>query len=412
MFISFRLQLAAALGLMAATAQAVDVPCVEAVSQKPKAQVSTPLLSSGISLNHSLAAAVGNLGIADRIIERAQQVNFEAVKKDARKSGGLPAFSPAENSRIKESRACDASVEALQDLFEEARPYLTGYPADRGLESFVAWYVQASTLELSNTSVAQLVKGQRTFAEQCLRKDVPPELNPLQIQSAVGLLTFERKEGAKTVVEPLCGALRVSLSRVRTALHCFASPSRGDVHPRIEQVRRGQVKLWFQYEAEPGSRYEVCTSSIPDPGAGFSPDEDSADVTIAPTPPPAPQLRFSAGAPPAGSSLYMRGYFPFSEDGEAPVLAFQRSTAYGGCSALRSAGRCLLHGCQSTPLMSGSPVFLRPEPNQSIAGLDVVGIHLGAASLGAARSTSTFVCEDFNGNEVSSANFAYQPERP
>ena len=85
-----------------------------------------------------------------------------------------------------------------------------------------------------------------------------------------------------------------------------------------------------------------------------------------------------------------------------------QSTAKGGCTVLVNKNNCVIHACQTTPIMSGSPVFIRPEPTKNSDKLEVVGIHLGTARY-ASRSNGSNFCGSLDGAKYPESNFAYQP---
>ena len=177
----------------------------------------------------------------------------------------------------------------------------------------------------------------------------------------------------------------------------------------VAAVRGGKGQMWFTYEAEATKRFGVCRESLPTQmGGRVQPASDNVRVRIATTAAPVAPLKWATPPMKSGSSLYLRGYFPFTEN-ETTALGRLRSTAAAGCFAHSGAGRCFFHACQTTPIMSGAPVFTRPEPGVQRDYLEIAGIHLGSALLADPNGPNGSVCAGIDGSKVPSSNFAYQP---
>lgn len=309
-------------------------------------------------------------------------------------------LSQAERARLGASSSCSTSYKDLSRLFELNRKAL-GIPAAFDLGSFIAWYYQPDLPPALRAKAQPVIDAQRKFDKACLESSIPREMGPSLMQRAVGVLMFENKV--------FCTAMRVSPTEIMTAQHCFVDPITGLRTADAETSVKGQGRLWFAYEGEADTRYEVCHSSLPTPrvGSNYAPAADVARVRTAATRTAVPEIVFAKTPIETGMSLYIRGYFPFADSSEG-VLARMRSTKAGGCFAHSAAGQCFFHACQTTQIMSGAPIFVRPEPEQSSERLVVAGMHLGSALLSDPKGSTGAVCIGADGTKVPLSNFAYQ----
>jgi hypothetical protein len=202
---------------------------------------------------------------------------------------------------------------------------------------------------------------------------------------------------------PFCAAFRTANSKLLTARHCFIN-AEGNLRDFVQALAAPDKRLWFQYPAEPGHRFEVCKSSVPsgNDAVRLHPERDRITLTVATTAAAMPKWEWADAKP--GDSLYVRGYFAFGA--ELMPLERLRGSAAGGCVALVIKGKCVLNGCQSLPTSSGAPVFLRPEPGGLSVPLRVVGLHLGSADY--ADTASSEACPALKPSDLPSGNVAFQ----
>lgn len=324
-----------------------------------------------------------------------QQININDSAAQAKNAGVKLTFSLAETNRQAQSGTCDGAFDNLLRKFSEnsASLGLAGTSSIYGLSAFVSWYLNPKTSEATKTLAAPVIDAERNYDSACLTSNIPNEFNPVLIKRAVGILVFAG--------QPFCTALRMSSTDLLTAKHCFVS-EKSDLLPHTVSSLKGGEKIWFQYEDEPENRYEVCRDSLPQTSrkTKLLPFEDNIRLKTKQTARPPPEWKWSTAQP--GASLYLRGYFPFAE--EESLIQRMRSTAKGGCAAITVRNRCTFHACQSTPIMSGAPIFLRPDASSPQTTLEVIGIHLGTASVG---NSST--CNGFDGSSLSLSNFSYLP---
>ncbi len=347
-----------------------------------------------------------NTGNLPQINRNLQQVNEPKAREQVKEElGEVLTYSSEERKRQAQSESCNKAFSNLEAVFEKQRkPMQFWSDTEKGLAHFIPWYFQPELNKLQRDAAQPVVEAQRRYEQSCLTNPIPAEMNPTLIKRAVGLLLFEKKV--------ICTGLRTAKETIYTAKHCFLVTGKGAVNPGaanpfMSSALKGQGKFWFVYEAEPSHRFEVCTASLPKPQERMVlPYEDNVKLTIAKSNEPVVPMKW-ANSPPAGASLYLRGYFPFASGSDLQRL---RSTAQGGCVALQVKDQCLFHACQSTPVMSGAPVFLRPEPGGPLRDyLEPVALHLGSAGYAAASSGGGVVCIGVDGNRLSLSNFAYRP---
>ena len=330
-----------------------------------------------------------------------QEVNLEDLKAQIEK--GLdrkPPFSPKENERQAQSNTCNAAYDRLLETFQmnvAAMNYpIQGKP---GLAMFARWYYDAQRPAPEKAAAQPVVQAQLAYEKACLVNVIPPEMDPEQMSRAVGVFSFER--------QPFCSGLRESDATVITAKHCFFKTD-GSLELATALAQAGKGKLWFQFEAEPTERYEVCLSSLPKAEAkALLPVQDNIRVSVAKSRAPVANWKWSTVPISNGTSLYMRGHFPFGDEADS-LLSRMRSTALGGCAAYDVHEGCVFHGCQAVPSMSGAPVFYRPDSGAS-KELQVVGLHLGTAALSRSTEPGGTVCSGSEGAGLGLLNFAYQP---
>jgi len=327
-----------------------------------------------------------------------KQVLTDDILEEAKEFDTSLKFSPAEQQRLSNSKVCSSAYLKLLNSFLPFQQSLGlgGVTADVGLSQFVAWWLDPKRTLTDRNSVKSILDAQREFDSACLSRSIPTEMGVVSVQAAVGMLVFKD--------QPVCMALRMSSSSLLTARHCFVEAS-GVLTPLSLALhdKSGSNRLWFQYEAEPNTRYEVCRSSVPNMDeAELHPERDRIKLVTATTTAPVPNWEWTDAKP--GQSLYVRGYFPFS--GEPTVLGRLRGSSSGGCAAMVVKGKCVLNGCQSLPLTSGSPVFLRPEPGEPTASIKVVGLHLGSSSY--SNTVNKVDCPALRPTDLPSGNFAFQ----
>ena len=368
----------------------------------PKINVSAlgmPLLVPKLSVDSATGLVIGSMMLRQPG-HTEQQVNPTDAITQAKRFSELQ-LSPAERARIAANGACVNAYRALVSSFESSKQALGFTPGEQSLNDFVPWYYQNSLPDALRKQAGPIVAAQQNFAQQCMEKDVPPELNRAWVEQAVGVITL----GDKVV----CTALRVSATQIVTAKHCFVESESGRLSGDTLAFMAGQEKMWFSYPAEPDHRYGLCRESLPLSQTGrVYPQADHVTLSMRATAAPVAPLVWSASAPADGQALYLRGFFPFAAN-ESTNLGRLRSTSGGGCVSHLATGRCFFHACQTTPLMSGAPVFVRPEPGTVLVHLKVAGIHLGAAGLSDPNGPNREVCTGADGSKVSSSNFAYIP---
>lgn len=387
---------------------ATDFPCHEVplAFQSSNSIVFEPLLDTvGVlaPLNPLIDKVTGStMGLLPQRLVPLQQVNMSKALQQAYENIPSLTFSQTEKIRQVNSLVCTASYNRLMKIFLENRKKIH-FPDDQddseGLAKFVSWYINPGTLQSDKDLAMPIVTAQRDYDKDCLVKEIPSEMNPDLLKRAVGILFAD--------TQPICIALRQGANSIITAQHCFRSPD-GNLHSYTKGAILGINKIWFAYEAEPSNRYGVCRNSIPKvERQPFRPYADNLRLIIANPHLPAAPWKWAAPLS-SGVSLYLRGYFHFSN--ETADIDRMRATANGGCAVLEAKNRCIFHACQSTQIMSGAPVFVRPEPGQTISHLEVAGIHLGSAALASKTAAISGVCEDGNGRNFDLSNFAYQPK--
>lgn len=328
-----------------------------------------------------------------------KQVPIDDALKEALKTDASLKFSPAEQLRQQHSGACKAAYVKLRSTFAQMHASFKGLaelPEESALQRFVAWWVAPETTPAQRAAAQPVLDAQRVFDGACLTKDIPAEMGPDAVKATVGVLVFD--DGL-----PFCAAFRTASSKLLTTRHCFVN-GEGVLWDNIRALAAPDKRLWFQYPAELGHRFEVCKSSVPseNDGVRLHPERDRINLSVATTAAPVPQWEWADTKP--GASLYVRGYFAFGT--EATPLERLRGSAVGGCAALIIKGKCVLNGCQSLPTSSGAPVFLRPEPGGPSGPLRVVGLHLGSADY--ADTASSEACPTLLSSDLPSGNVAFQ----
>jgi hypothetical protein len=349
-------------------------------------------------LDSQTSLTLGNLLKRD---PRTEQQSDPEVATDEVKMRSVLDLSSAEKARLAGSTQCSAAFNLLVTTFEANRA-LMGFwtEPERTVADFIPWFYQSSLTQENRDKAAPVIRAQERYERACLEARIPPELNASLVQRAVGLLMYEDKV--------FCTALRILTNEVLTAKHCFQDANTGERSADANAVLNNKGQMWFSYEAEPNNRFGVCKASLPRAGARFGPAGDNVKLQISPTNAPTAPLKWVTTPIKTGTSLYLRGYFPFTGAASTSVDRL-RSTAAGGCYAHSASERCFFHTCQTTPIMSGSPIFTRPEPGAQSAALSIAGIHLGSALLSDPNGVNGSVCSGIDGTKVPSSNFGYQP---
>jgi hypothetical protein len=303
-----------------------------------------------------------------------RQVEPNGILDDEKQREPEKVLPPSEVQRENNNAGCDAAVGNLKKAFAANRDSM-GFPKDARytFDDFITWYNQPATTEANRSAASAVVIAEQDYANKCLQQAIPAEMNADQVRRAVGMFMLGN--------EPFCTGLRIERDKVLTARHCFIAAESGDLSFEAKAFIGGTAQIWFVYEAEPNRRYGVCKSSLPSPDhSAYSPATDHVQIRVAPTTASLPDIRWS-GTPLSGDTpLYLRGYFPFVL-GAPSLLGHMSSTAVGGCHVQNAVDACFFHGCQSTAIMSGAPIFVRPETNQTRAYLELAGMHLGGATL-------------------------------
>ncbi len=341
-------------------------------------------------------------GLMKRQESTQRQLDPDDARKEAQKIMPLQ-LSASETRRFAAAPVCSQAYKRLSGTFDTHRKHLGLFWSDprNTLNEFIKWYSRPELSQNEREKALPVIEAQHEYAEACLQHNIPEEVNPELVKSAVGLLMLDSRV--------LCSGLRTGADEVLTAKHCFVDPESGRLYRETSDVLSGKSDLWFVYEGEPQHRFGVCRSALPKSAQdSFNGSKDNIRLKISTTRLPMARMTWIMTPIPQGASLYLRGYFPFTENNDAPI-ARMRSTAVGGCFAHSSAGRCFFHACQTTPMMSGAPVFLRPEEGERTDTLSVVGLHLGNALLSDPNANSGSVCTGANGTRVSLSNFGYQP---
>jgi hypothetical protein len=245
-----------------------------------------------------------------------------------------------------------------------------------------------------------VVDAEIKFGEACLDQKIPQEMNADLVKRGVGMLIYDDKV--------FCTALRIGNDQLLTAKHCFVHADTGEATPPLAGIMHNKGNIWFVYESEPNDRFEVCRQTVPKASGWFSPDLDNVTVKISKPHTDAPPVTRATLPIHNGASLYLRAYFPFVA-GNHTVLEQMRSTGAGACFAHAATDRCFFHVCQSTPIMSGAPIFIRPDAKAKPTELVLAGVHIGSAGLVDPTTASGTVCGGISGKELESSNFGYQP---
>lgn len=336
--------------------------------------------------------------VQGRAAEPLKQVPIDDALNEARNLDPALKFSPAEQKRQQNSKACRVAYANLVSTFLPLRQSfgLGGLPADVALTQFVGWWLAPERTAADRVTAMPVLNAQRAFDSACLSRDIPAEIDADAIRATVGLLVFNDL--------PVCVAFRINQSSILTARHCFVQGS-GELTQMAKALSETgtSARLWFQYEAEINNRFEVCRASLPKVDeVELHPERDRIKMAIAATDAPIPAWEWADAKP--GQSLYVRVYFPFGS--EVSFLERLRGSSSGGCAALVVKGKCVLNGCQSLPLTSGAPVFVRPDPGDTSAPLKVVGLHLGSSSYG--NTVAPSACPNLKPSDLPSGNFAFQ----
>lgn len=341
---------------------------------------------------------LGNLLKRDSRVE--QQLDPKVATTEVKKQNALN-LSTEEEFRLAGSAQCSADFNFLVTTFESNRASMGFWTEpERTVADFIPWYYQPNLTQENRDKAAIVISAQERYERSCLEARIPPELNPPLVRRAVGLLMYEDKV--------FCTALRTSENEVLTAKHCFYKANTGESSDDVNAVLSNKGQMWFSYEAEPNNRFGVCKESLPKTVERFGPDSDNFILKISHTNSPPAPLTWVKTPIKMGTSLYLRGYFPFS----GPAATFVdrlRSTAVGGCYAHSTSERCFFHACQTTPIMSGAPIFIRPKTGTQNNTLSIAGIHLGSALLSDPNGAYGSVCSGADGTKVPSSNFGYQP---
>jgi hypothetical protein len=322
----------------------------------------------------------------------AQQVDDSEAVIEAGKRESL-VLSDAEKKRQQAGGECRDVLSRLQATFDAQRNAMQ-YPDERDLAYFAVWYHDSKLTAAQKEAAKPVINSQWEFDKACLSKQIPSEMNPDLIRRAYGVLMYGE--------QVFCSGLRIKADTVLTARHCFIKADSGKQTSYTKLAAEGKASLWFAYEAEPELRFEVCRTGIPASGNhSIAPQDDHIEVRIASTAQPLAPIRFVKDPIRAGTSLYMRGYFAFGSDKNQ--IDRLRATAHGGCIAMAVRDRCIFHGCQSIPLTSGAPIFLRSDGSTPVSELTLAALHLGPASL-----APSSLC-NVNGDSFSKSNFGYLP---
>lgn len=391
----------------AASTLAELVPCLESAAA-PTRRPATELLAKQTMVLKGLQLEPLDVPLVTSHMMASVQHPFQQVDVDFATGQGdtyeKVQYSTAEKQRQAQSGPCAAAYKSLiaavranGEVFDSRAALAPQF----ALNSFFGWYFAPENRD-KQTLAAPIVAAERAYARDCLTGAIPPEMNPNLVKGAVGILSFEG--------QPFCTVLRASEDSLFTDKHCFLYTETGELRPQTKAALSSQGgKIVFQYEGEPDTIYEVCPNSLPRAAStGFLPEGDVARVKTAKTKMPVSPWRWTDATPTAGTSLYMRGYFEFAP--EAASLQRMRSTALGGCAVIGSdpRDRCVFNGCQAVGGMSGAPVFKRPEPGAPLAVLEVVGLHLGPATLVSHGTRGGASCSNIDGKQFSSSNLAFR----
>ena len=307
--------------------------------------------------------------------------------------------------RLEQGVVCSKSVRNLTETFDgfshsapEIGIQLTDFTR-WNLNDLAEWWKLATNSQ--KEAFKNVKRSQEIFATSCLNATIPSEMRPTSIKRAVGILSHNG--------EVKCTALRVSPTKIVTAKHCLFDPLSGKPNNILKSMEGNTSALWFSYEGEPGDRFGVCLDSAKSAydGEMIQPLSDEIVLSIAQTNTPAPDIEWAPQEVSEGTSLYLRGYFHFIEGDPPPLERLRSSTS--ACYAHAVGSRCFFHSCQTTPSMSGAPIFIRPPPEDSNQTLKVVGIHLGHAGMSSSEGDFGKVCDSIDGARIPLANFAIAP---
>ena len=149
------------------------------------------------------------LGDLRKTDPRVQQQSDPEVATDEVKKQGVLNLSNSEKARLSGSSQCSSAFNSLVTTFESNRLAMGFWTEpERTVADFIPWYYQSSLTQETRDKAAPVVLAQQRYERACLEARVPPELNVLLIQRAVGVLMFGDKV--------FCTALRtLDLPRLR-----------------------------------------------------------------------------------------------------------------------------------------------------------------------------------------------------
>lgn len=294
-----------------------------------------------------------------------------AIEQTNALAGPFKPKSLSETVRLRQSDSCKSAIDSMSRVLEANRLKM-GYPAEYSIGGFIDWYLAVGAQHPTSKAAAEpVLKEQKVYEKACLTTVIPDGIDENKVKNVVGIL-FNGEN-------VFCTGYRIAQDEIRTARHCFITSNKGGL-PYAVEAAQGKRKLYFMYEGEPDKKFEIDRTSLPQLiGLPFSPEKDYVKLKIEKTANPVPTVRWSSSPPERGDSLYLRAYFELA-DGSEP-LDKMRSTAHGGCSVTYVSGNCVFHACQTANIMSGAPIFARPEPSDASNELTIVAIHLGAGNL-------------------------------
>jgi len=231
-------------------------------------------------------------------------------------------------------------------------------------DRFIAWYYfGASTAQRDELEVRKVLAAARSYESACFESPNAADLPALK-----ATLIFIGSSGSR-----LCTGIRVGADQILTARHCLMKND-ASAGP-VEMLSKKELdELWVEVPSASPARHRICEVRDPVASKPYSYSSDLALVRIAKPSSAGASVPVIDRMPKWNSRLVIPGLSLLADAAKEPFPV--RVPIAEGCIVSATSDKCIFHGCQSLPGMSGSPIFFR-GPAGKMLEQPLVGIHGG-----------------------------------